>query len=326
MKVLQKEPGKDFLILNLTDPQLVDDQWQDGHNDRKIFEYTVNELVRRTSPDLITVSGDLSFAGHDHAYDMIASFLDRYDIPWAFVWGNHDNQGGTEYIKNLASRLMAHKNCIFEAGDGSLGNGNYLISIEENGVPVDAVIMLDSHDRLPYPENDGTTGERWAKLMPNQIIWLKNEVADLKSKGYNDAMIIMHIPIYAYNFASSAAFKKDIELNVITPEQSMGDDCWNEDFKDSVGVQHEPICSYPEDDGVFDAIKESEIIRTVVAGHDHINCSVIKYEGVRLVYGLKTGPGCYWEPALNGGTLIKINNSGVYDVKQEFVDISSFLV
>ena len=89
MLTLKKTPGRDFILLNLSDPQLGDEEWAPDHPHRRILEGTVWELVRRVSPDLITVSGDLAWAGNDLAYDALADFLDGFGIPWAPMWGNH---------------------------------------------------------------------------------------------------------------------------------------------------------------------------------------------------------------------------------------------
>ncbi len=61
---LPKDPARDFIVLNLTDPQLSDGEWAEGHPNRTILTRTVTELVQRTSPDLITITGDLAWAGH----------------------------------------------------------------------------------------------------------------------------------------------------------------------------------------------------------------------------------------------------------------------
>ena len=45
----------------------------------------------------------------------------------------------------------------------------------------------------------------------------------------------------------------------------------------------------------------------------------INYRGVRLTYALKTGPGAYWEPEMNGGTVIKIGSRGLCDMYHEYV-------
>ena len=325
MKTMMKQRGKDFKILNLTDPQLSNEEWAEGHTHRAIFEYTLTELVKRVQPDLITVSGGISWAGQDHAYDMFAAFIDGLGIPWAPVWGNHDNQDGPEYIDSLATRYMTFPNCIYEKGDAALGNGNYVISIEEDGVPVEAVVMLDTHNLAPYTNADGKTEFVWAKLMPEQAQWLEKEITSLKARGCKSATLIMHIPIYAYRHASKAAYKDGIDLKNVTPEMADGPDCWNEGYTDSIGVQYEGIGSYPEEDGMLDAFKKLGIIKHLVAGHDHINDFMINYAGIKMIYALKIGAGCYWNPILNGGTVLSINKNGVYDARHVYVDVTQFV-
>ena len=325
MKTFIKQPNKDFKILNLTDTQLSDEEWGEGHGHRAILEYTVQELVKRVQPDLITISGDLSWAGHDHAYGMLAQFIDSFGIPWAPVWGNHDNQEGAEYIDSLATRYMTYPSCIYEKGDPALGNGNYVISIEENGVPVEAVVMMDTHDRAPYTGEDGETSLEWARLLPEQAEWLKAELGALKARGCKDATLVMHIPIYAYRLASAAAYKSGIDPKSITPEMADGTECWNEGYTDSLGVQYESIGSYPEDDGMLAAFKEIGIIKHLVAGHEHINNFMISYEGIRMIYALKIGAGCYWNPILNGGTVITVTENGVSDVHHEYVSVEHLI-
>ena len=325
MKTFVKAPDKDFKILNLTDTQLSNEEWADGHKHRAILEYTVKELVDRVRPDLITISGDLSWAGHDHAYDMLARFIDSFGIPWAPVWGNHDNQKGAEYIDSVATRYMTYPNCIYEKGDPTLGNGNYVISIEENGVPVEAVIMLDTHDRDPYTTADGETKLEWAKLYPAQAEWIKSELDTFKARGCKDATLVMHIPIHAYRLASKAAYKDGIDLKSITPEMAEGEECWNEGYTDSIGVQYEGIGSYPEDDGMLAAFKDMGIIKHLVAGHEHVNNFMINYEGIKMIYALKIGAGCYWDPILNGGTVITINENGVKSAEHEYVKVEHLI-
>ena len=325
MKTFVKAHDKDFKILNLTDTQLSNEEWADGHKHRAILEYTVKELIERVHPDLITISGDLSWAGHDHAYDMLAQFIDSFGIPWAPVWGNHDNQKGAEYIDSVATRYMTYPNCIYEKGDPALGNGNYAISIEENGVPVEAVIMLDTHDREPYTAEDGETRLEWAKLHPEQAEWIKSELDGFKARGCKDATLVMHIPIHAYRLASKAAYKDGIDLKSITPEMAEGEECWNEGYTDSIGVQYEGIGSYPADDGMLAAFKDMGIIKHLVAGHEHVNNFMINYEGIKMIYALKIGAGCYWDPILNGGTVLTINENGVKSVHHEYVKVEHLL-
>lgn len=319
MIVLQKNPNKDFIVLNLTDPQLSDAEWEENAPQRKILEYTIEQLIARVQPDLITISGDLAWAGCDHAYRMLATFLEKFSIPWAPVWGNHDNQAGAEYIDKIATEYLTFPHCIYEKGDPRLGNGNYVICVEENGNPVEAIFMIDSHDRDDF---DGEEKKVYSKLTIEQMDWYKEQTCLLKEKGYTESMMVLHIPIYAYNTASKAAYKENIELAKITVAQADGTECWKEGYEESFGVQHEGICSYPNDDGVFAMIKEEDFTQYIIAGHDHVNNWVIRYDGVTMVYGLKAGAGCYWDSSLNGGTVFKINSKGVYEVSHVYVDPS----
>ena len=314
-----KTPGRDFLVLNLSDPQLGDGEWEAGHPNRKILEDCVKTLAARVHPDLITVSGDLAWAGNDRAYDALADFLDTFGIPWAPVWGNHDNQEGPEKVEAVVSRYLTHLLCVYERGPADLGNGNYVIRIEEDGRPVSALFMLDSHDRAPYVNEAGVESNEWAKLIPEQLAWYREQIAALEADGCRDSAIILHIPIYAYREAFAAAFRQDIDPKSVLPEDADGGACWNPGYESSFGVLWEGIGSYPADEGAFSVISELGHTKHILAGHDHVDNFVISYEGVTFIYSLKAGPGCYWDPRLNGGTVLAVGENGVHSVRHEYV-------
>jgi hypothetical protein len=216
---------------------------------------------------------------------------------------------------------------IYEIGDPAFGGGNFVIAIQEGEKIAEALIMMNSHNQESYIDGAGNQQTAWSKLTQEQIVWLREQTKLLKEKGCKDATLMLHIPIYAYRLASQAAYKETVDLSKLTIKESEGTECWNEGYEDSIGVQHEPsgICSYPMDDGVFTAIKEDGLIKHVLAGHDHVNNWIIRYEGITLMYALTTGAGCYWEPDLSGGTVLKINQDGVRKVFHEYVDVSHLL-
>ena len=325
MIILKKQPNKDFIILNLTDPQLGASEWEEGHVNRKILEHTVAQLIERVKPDLITITGDLAWAGQDYAYQMFGKLMESFQIPWAIIWGNHDNQNGPEFVNKMTDEYLKLPHFLFEKGDPTLGIGNYVIGIEENNKIIQALIMMDTHHQEPYVNSAGEERMVWSKLTKAQIAWYQDTCKALKAQGCDKSVLMVHIPIYAYETASQAAYKTDIIKTELNVAQADGIDCWNEKYQNSIGVQHEGIACYPEDDGMFDAILTESITQYVIAGHDHVNNFIICYEGVNLIYALKTGAGCYWEPALNGGTVLKVNSNGVYDFAHAYVDISQFI-
>ena len=322
---LSKPADRDFVILNLTDPQLSDGEWGEVNHNSLVMTKTVETLVSRIRPDLITVSGDIAWAKHMLSYRNFADFLDSLGIPWAPVWGNHDNQCGEEEVDRVANEYLTHPLCLYEKGDPSLGNGNYVIRIEEDGRPVTAIFMMDSHDRMPYETLSGEEALGWAKLIPEQLNWYREQIAALEKDGCRDSALILHIPPYGYKLAADAAFRAGVDKNAMTPDDCRGTRFWNDDYADAYGVQHEGIGCYPCNDGVIDLISILGSTKHIIAGHDHINNTVIPYRSIKLVYSLKTGPGCYWEPSLNGGTYLFAGKDGIREVRHEFVDPTPFL-
>ena len=366
---LQKEKGKDYKILNLSDPQLMEKEWGLDGGDPKnsiIFTKTVDELLERTKPDLITITGDLAYPHDMRSYDKYAEYFGKLDIPWTVIWGNHDNQIDLEPIDEMIVRLSKAENFFFEAGPRELGSGNFVVAIEEEGKIVEGIVMMDTHDALFYlPDEDteqsmadkntsdlepmpthksrieafekrGFTEKdtEWMnpRVTKKQVQWFSEQIEMLKELGCNDTTLFTHVPIHIYKKAFETAFNFDYTPSEVTVEESHSGVCWNEGYKDSFGVKHHPskdsIRSYGihiNDDGMYDAIKKGGTTKTVLAGHCHSNNFFINnYEGVRIGFTLKTGPGCSWKPHLNGGTVITIDSNGVKDLRHEYVDHTKF--
>ncbi len=321
IRIIKKSKDEDFRILNLTDTQLSDSEWCEGRWESELLCNTIKNLVERTNPHLITISGDIAWAGHFESYKRLARFLDGFDIPWAPVFGNHDNQGGVEKLKKAAEILTEGGKCLLERGDEMLGWGNYVIGIEQDGKFIHGLIMMDSHDRTEYTDEQGNTSLAWGDIIPEQLPWYREKINTLSAMGAEESTIILHIPLYAYRKAAAAAYKEGIDRKAVEPYNGMQKDCFNEEYKDSFGVCYESIASYPADNGFFDLIKELGHTKTVVCGHDHINSFSIKYEGVRLIYSLKTGCGCYWDRRLNGATLLTVNREGKLNAEHIFAEV-----
>ena len=313
-----------FKILNFSDIQLSSSEWNDGHKHREIVIRTVGELVKRVKPDLITLSGDLAWAGEFTAYEKLSEYMNSFGIPWTLVWGNHDNQRGTETVDKQVEIVTSKQSCLYEKGPAKLGNGNFVITIDNGSTPVSALIMMDSHDCRPPLPHEGNVREIWDELWPEQFEWYKEQTEQLRRAGYNTSAMIMHIPIYAYREAFAAA-SSGAEQRSVLPWDSLGSDLWNEEYKDTFGVNYEGICSHPYDNGFFELVRDLDHTKLILSGHDHLNNSCINYKGIRLAYSTNTGPGCYYDPILNGGTVITIDTEGKLDLHHEYVDVSDIL-
>ena len=251
--------------------------------------------------------------------------LEKYKCPWAVVFGNHDHDGGIDVLDKAIEFLQGFEHFTYENGPNELGRGNYIINISDGEKIIHSLFMMDTHDRVPYIKENGDEVKAWGKLTHEQLDWYREKVTEVKALGSQESTLIIHIPIYAYNYAWDSAFNKEYDPKSITPEQSSDPKYWNEGYKDSFGVKYENASTYPTDDGVFDIIKELEHTKNILAGHSHIDNYSIVYEGVRLTFALKTTTGSYYDPLLNGGTVLTVKDNGSCSIHHEYVDISKYL-
>lgn len=322
-----------FTILNLSDMQLneyhYDPEDPRYNNSLAVFDYTVRELIARVKPDLITITGDLSMADQPKAYPQLADYIDAFGIPWCAVWGNHEQQDvekRVNFVYEFLPYYRSRKHFFHEDGDPEMGNGNYLISIEKGGKPVHTLFMIDSHNCVWLPDENGVKQFYYDKLTEKQLAWYKEQAAAVKAQGCMHSTMMMHIPIYAHWEAWDAALKADVDPCKVTLAESYAGDCWNEGFEGAYGVGWGGReNAYPYDDGVFDAIQEIGITDSVIAGHVHLHNTVIPYKGVRLAFTLKTGKVHPWMPPLNGGTVITVHPDGHSDLCHEYVDVTHLM-
>lgn len=275
--ILTKDPNRDFVIMNLTDIHMADFDYYGAYNMR-LFAH-IRAMAEEHQPDLITISGDLfSSDSVVLSVHLLADFMDSLDIPWAPVFGNHDDGGNCD-LNYLADVMMESEYCLFQKGDPSLGVGNYIINICEGETIVHSLLMMDSH-------GDG--------LHENQIPWYEWAAAGANAPS----TAIMHIPIIQYQYAYDAAWDGN---------------GWKEDFEAS-GSRKEAICPEGGSPGFFDAVKELGLTKDILCGHDHTNDFSILYEGVRLTYGMRLGIYGSHHPDNMGATLLTIHNDGTTEV------------
>lgn len=299
MVIVEKDPDKDFVILNLTDMHFGD------YDMRRLFALGVcaraRMIVNKVKPDLITVTGDIVCT--DSTYYSAMKFTDlmeSFGVPWAPVFGNHDDEGNCD-LNYLAETFLKSPHCLMRKGPASLGVGNYVVGIEEekNGQKElkEALIMMDSHHSACNPEQ-----VRWFR-------WAAQGVNTL-SQSKAEKVLMMHIPIAQYQYACDEFF-------------SLGKLGWTDE--NAVGTYGEKVCCQrdengdPIDNGMFAEIKGTGC-KYVFCGHEHLNDFSVVYDGVSLKYNMKIGMGSGYNPLLNGGTKIVIGSKGI----ASFTDLSPF--
>ena len=340
---LEKDPDKDFVILNLADVQ-------ERNPSASNLKAIIDELVNSTNPDLITLTGDQSY-GSATTIRQLAEILESYEIPWAPIFGNHEHNEEETSVEAQCALYESFEHCLFKTGP-NLGTtrktkstgvkvsrgGNYVINIVENSqdsfTVVKTLVFLDTGDQSRYLEDDTSkktynNGTTYDRVLPEQVKFYNQVVDSAQRYGSKaQAALFIHIPIFEYVEAIGAALKTNISVyNVssylsytsrISYTESSNSDLWNEGYKNSYGVMHERICCITTDDGVFDQIRENTDL--IICGHDHVNSFVIDYKDVTFCFAMKTGPGCYYEEGMSGGTIITIAGNGETSVRHQIVN------
>ncbi|MGN0468403.1 MAG: metallophosphoesterase [Acutalibacteraceae bacterium] len=309
---IEKKPGKDFVILNITDVQLED--YEVYGKNGELAKKTIDKLVNDVKPDLITMTGDNGWG--TMAYIELIKQLDSYGIPWAPIMGNHDGQGLLSEFWG-AYKFTQAKNCLFRFGPKDMGYGNYVINITQNGHVVHTIFMMDTHSDATFETESGKVSG-YDHLWSNQMQWYKwvlDGVAKQEGKTV-ESSVFFHIPVCEYAEAWKAA-----SIKTDTDTSEIKDGPYNDEYKDvSFGKNGEDVCCSPVNNGFFELCRSLGSTKNMICGHDHVNNSSILYKGIRLTYGMKTGSGCYWDNGMNGGTKLTVASDGSMLTEHIYVD------
>lgn len=298
---IEKDPSRDFMILNLADIQCHDAEAFSEVGE--FYEETISKLIEKVRPDLITLTGDNAFDSLAHL--KLIEFLESFSVPWAPVMGNADHTGCISEFW-LAYRLSRAKNCLFSFGPEGHGYGNYIINIRENGRAVQTLFMMDTHH-----EEEMMKGS-YDHLSREQVEWYEWAVKGIASNEGKTvpSTAVMHIPVPEIQNAWDSVY--DYEKQELTGR-----------------YKNEPFCKMHEkngaplfNNGFFEKAKNLGSTKNMLFGHDHINCFCIEYEGIDLTYAMKTGYGCYWEKETNGGTVLTVSSDGKVKTDYIYIDPS----
>lgn len=170
----------------------------------------IERVLDLEKPQLVVFTGD-QIMGDECRQDSLTALLKvvapviERKIPYAMVWGNHDDEGSlnrwelSELVKSFPYSLF--KISEHDTQDNSFGVGNYMHYIYgKDGNPVSSLYFLDSHKYSPnakaYPGYDWIKEEQWKYLET-----FEDSFSDQKRSL---SMAFFHIPLPEYaNFQST---------------------------------------------------------------------------------------------------------------------------
>lgn len=296
---LKFKNGK-FRIMQVSDPQ-------DLQFVRPTMIRMLNMAYDEYKPDLIVLTGDNILGNHlcdarigtrlvikdkegeaeamRVAIDKVVSPIESRKIPFAMVYGNHDDRNS--FTKDEQADYYRAYSCnVGLDGTDSGDCDTYNIPLySEDGKDVKFNIwMIDSawHDK----EQD----KCFEDVKPQAIEWYKKKSAELKEANGGTpvpSLMFQHIPMLEV-LELIEECPKGTANSVPGPEGKYYK--LKDDVKGSMG---EYPCCVTNKNGQLDAIKECGDIKAVVFGHDHTNCFEGTVDGVRFIQSSCASFRCY---------------------------------
>lgn len=243
----------------------------------------IDKLVKSTEPDLIIILGDTTLTDrNDIEYERFVKMMDSYKLPWACVFGNHDDEGRADKAK-LVDVLKTSDYGLFEYGPEDLhGAGNYVLELVREGRTEYALFLMDSGSSNEF--KDKTEGVNIKQI--DWYEWNMRAISENNGGEIPNNMAFFHIPLPQYNDIMN--YEQGERNEKTFSENSKGD------F----------LTSFIENNGSH-----------IFVGHDHNNNFIADFQGVKLSYATKSSYNCYFKGGLTGGTLITIDKN--LNIKEE---------
>ena len=273
-----------FKIMQLADLHLGEDEYTDWGPMQDIKTWRVlDTIIPLENPDLIVLSGDQITAGNVDAnatayYRRLGEHLSYHGIPWACIFGNHDDApfevkdpNGTIIkipAKTSRAQLLAAdqqfplsmtqsqasstiNNEHPQSSSSLFGTSNYVLNVHypPNWKVQDQPKNDDDDVAVQLFFLDSGGGSLVEQLEQNQIYWLEQT----HRQDIPGAVVFQHIPTTDFAFVM----------------KNGGD---NRNHKVGCrGLHDDPVNSLAHDPGIVSALQRAQNIPFLAVGHNHGN-------------------------------------------------------
>ena len=284
----------DFRVMQLTDIH-IGGGFLSTAKDKKAIN-ALAAMISAEKPDLVIVTGDISFAvpfiagtfNNAYAHRIFGRIMERLGVYWTVTLGNHDSEAYNYYDRAAVSDMYEDEDlthCLFSSDGDLSGEGNHRIDVRNSaGLITESFYIIDTH---AYTNKD-PLGILWDYdfVKEDQIEWYRASVDEAIAhngeiySALSDAdkalyehllspksLMFMHIPLREVKYAYDEYVNN------------------GRDFEGYVGEDDPIVFSSRTDEELFETVVELGSTQALFFGHDHLNSFVLEYKGVTLAYG-----------------------------------------
>lgn len=297
--VVEIPAGRDPVVLQLTDTQIIDaaqirpgrdgvdkEFWATDKVEERCYNY-ITETINATNPDLILLTGDNIYGEFDDngtVWTSFINFMDSFEIPWAPIFGNHDNESkmGVDW---QCEQLGKMNYCLFEQKELT-GNGNYSVGIAQGDKLTRVFYMLDTNGCGNASEATLANGHtvQTVGFKQDQIDWYTKQIEILKEISPETKLSFAY-HIQQYSFAEAYGkygFKlgeqnQDINIDLLENKEDGDFGYIGRDLKGEWDTFNQ----------VYAGFKRMGV-DSIFVGHEHCNSASVVYDGIRFQFGQKS--------------------------------------
>ena len=291
---------------------------QDTDNPQQATLELINASLSKAQPDMVVFLGDMlhyMFIGKDEtrtkeAIRRIVEPVEKRGIPFAIVFGNHDDEGGVskevqlEYYKSFEGCMVP----------GNIIDNELYYNILINGRDGKPAFNLWFFDSGTY---DDTGSSKYGYASRKQIAWYEKTSAEL---GGLPSFAFQHIVV------------PEIYETLIETEDGIKGFSSHSDKRFAADPRYfkndgliEAPCPADFNSGQFDSWLKTGDIKAAFFGHDHKNYFEVNYKGIDLTAVPGTTFYIYGNGSKHGTRLVTLNEDLTYTTELLFYeDIVSY--
>lgn len=282
----------------------------DIQDDAPVKQTTIRlmkESLAKVKPDLVVYLGDnvVGEGAEDTVKEIIAPTV-AAEVPFAFVYGNHDPEFGEKeelysYYKEAGGDLCLTTDAAPEIY--GFGNSNLTVKSSDGKKTAFNLWFIDSGSTNPDKEVGG-----YDYVHEDQVNWIKDTAENLKKQNggeYVPSILFQHIimpevyeilyPKLPFNIGKDYTMNGTSYLPVPF-------------FSRHTGIILEPCSPSFNSVGQFDVCAQTGVIGTF-HGHDHVNDFTTNYKGVHIVNIPTVGGQAYSDAISRGVGVITLDES-----------------
>ena len=270
-------------VLLIADPQLdPTHKYKIEGSSNKLTITFLEKLIDAADPDFVIIAGDLAISGFHNNWQYFCTIADIFEerqLPWTFVFGNHDCQSWAvsklsskysiamqmtkpKFIEAVHSR---YQYCLIYSGPCEDGYGNHVVNVRNTqGKLLNTFINLD----CVYNNEDESGGSN-ALVSQEQTDYYASVVESLSAaEGHTiPSILVRHVMLQEARTGWQRAKQKKEDSTIY----------WGNCLEWTYTKQKvkSPI---------FNTIKRLGSTKAIFFGHDHSNDGSVEYQGIRMTF------------------------------------------